>query len=46
MVSNLKPINIKDVKSVENWYDRFSLYALTNKDINEDNERTYEGFLA
>ena len=41
MVSNLKPINIKDVKSVENWYDRFSLYALTNKDINEDNETAY-----
>jgi len=41
MAKNLQPINLKDVKSCENWLDRFFLYAKTNKDIDKKNETAY-----
>jgi len=35
MTSAMKEIDLDDIKGLENWYERFELYAMTHKNYYE-----------
>ena len=39
--SKMKAMDFSDLKSLENWYERFELYCLTNKDITAANRTAH-----